>query len=1028
MNLFSQESGNALAPSSNTLTQNTGHPFSDTFLWVTNQICSVPLGSKTLWMLEVDAERDSAEDQAEAQYELGMRYWEGRGGVKKDLEQAVAWFKKSAGLGCVEAQYRLAGAYLKGIGVTRNYKNALGLFKKAAEQGLAEAQFKIGKLYWEDKEQDKAIAYGWLKKAVDQGYEKAQDRLKELSEELRSIVYKLWEEVKSPNPTISQVSLEELKKFALQGYDCAQYGMGLYYQSINKDKEADEWFAKAAAQGHQGAAEVLELKKESFFYSHRHILLSLLILFIISLVVFKDKLKKSNDKTSVIGNLYQQLGLLIQNINLKSNLNVDIDKETKEIFRINELGDIEKKFNEIYLDTIKVKKGNDLDKNDKEYDKIIIRCHELMKEINNEKEGVWENLFSGSQALKSNFQKIFFEENNELPESFDSVKRALEEKINKFISAVNKKDSEKFQPILDVYFNLKKEMSAVKEEIKKENEQKEIKTNKEKAWNDLNENIKNLSCRIEVILSAAKANSLFDKLDQVVVLKTEISDLEAEITKLLNVKERDDNVFKSLQTGYSNLEKRMNALRDELNNAVKQEEKKCDENDCSSWLKKIESLRFDLDQASLNIKKNNLSRNFDFSISELRKKIDYCFNMKKQDANTLARLETTYSSLSKEVVRLNKDIDIAVREEETKNDNKKKMENDKAVEEEQKRKNHQEQRNFEKLIAQSEQKLSKDKSKKVKLRSPLKATYDEIVSMGSFVIDSNNQDDIELKHLALSYLFFNLALLALASKWNCKEDWQYARTAMIHRGIMVPEQRGCFNELTGTLVKYKEKSKQKIVFAWILNTATEETEEIVKNFFQGNHFAKMLADTFKGYHNNLTTIDISSKDADSLVTNAISTFVKYARSYLEDNDVSGRKQLQFYAMKILLTWCAEVANFVSPNTPQSNFARNCQDIRNKIAHEYKGFEMDQNTLQTLYNQAKKIIDSSDSKKTTTSFSSFSSGSSTSSSSSSSSSNSSLTFFSAPLSSSSSTSSQSSSSIGNSSSSNVSNSLPRSTFT
>ena len=67
-----------------------------------------------------------------------MSYANGEG-VKKDLGEAVAWFKKSADQGHAKAQLNMGYCYAHGIGVDKDPKQAMAWFKKSADQGNADA-------------------------------------------------------------------------------------------------------------------------------------------------------------------------------------------------------------------------------------------------------------------------------------------------------------------------------------------------------------------------------------------------------------------------------------------------------------------------------------------------------------------------------------------------------------------------------------------------------------------------------------------------------------------------------------------------------------------------------------------------------------------------------------------------------------------------------------------------------------------------------------------------------------------------
>src|SRR5271157_6236517 len=68
--------------------------------------------------------------QAEAQFDLGVLYAQGRG-VRRDLTEAAKWYRKSAEQGNAEAQFALGQLYSRGWGVPRDEADALRWFQMA---------------------------------------------------------------------------------------------------------------------------------------------------------------------------------------------------------------------------------------------------------------------------------------------------------------------------------------------------------------------------------------------------------------------------------------------------------------------------------------------------------------------------------------------------------------------------------------------------------------------------------------------------------------------------------------------------------------------------------------------------------------------------------------------------------------------------------------------------------------------------------------------------------------------------------
>ena len=113
-----------------------------------------------------------------AEYEIGMRYSEGRG-VPVDMEQAIQWFESAARHGLAPAQYRLGSLYEKGQGVKKDLNKARALYMTAADKGNAKAIHNLAVLYAEgiDGKPDYQIASQWFRKAASRGVADSQYNL-----------------------------------------------------------------------------------------------------------------------------------------------------------------------------------------------------------------------------------------------------------------------------------------------------------------------------------------------------------------------------------------------------------------------------------------------------------------------------------------------------------------------------------------------------------------------------------------------------------------------------------------------------------------------------------------------------------------------------------------------------------------------------------------------------------------------------------------------------------------------------------
>ena len=79
---------------------------------------------------------------ASAQYNLGLRYVDGRG-VAKDSAEAAKWFRKAADQGNANGQFELGYLYEIGKGVAKDQKQAAKWYQKASAQGNANAMRRL---------------------------------------------------------------------------------------------------------------------------------------------------------------------------------------------------------------------------------------------------------------------------------------------------------------------------------------------------------------------------------------------------------------------------------------------------------------------------------------------------------------------------------------------------------------------------------------------------------------------------------------------------------------------------------------------------------------------------------------------------------------------------------------------------------------------------------------------------------------------------------------------------------------------
>jgi serine/threonine protein kinase len=150
---------------------------------------------------------------ARAQYQLGVFYQEGRGGLPRSQVTAASWFALAAAQGHAQAQSILGFLYQTGRGVPQSDAQAVRWLTRAASQGDAEAQARLGFLY--------ATGQGGL-----QQNEPEAARL--------------------------------LSAAAQQGNPNGEYNLAVMYEKgrgglPRNDAEAVHWLARAASQGNEDA-------------------------------------------------------------------------------------------------------------------------------------------------------------------------------------------------------------------------------------------------------------------------------------------------------------------------------------------------------------------------------------------------------------------------------------------------------------------------------------------------------------------------------------------------------------------------------------------------------------------------------------------------------------------------------------------------------------------------------------------------------------------------------------------------------
>ena len=200
-------------------------------------------------------EKAAAQGHADAQYNLGYKYYTGQD-VDQNHDKALEWFEKAAKQGHAKAQYHLGESYAEDEGKKADYTKVRYWYEKAAAQGNADAQFGLAIMYAHGLgvEQDYTKAREWDEKAAAQGHAGAQFGLGTLYNKGHGVEQ---DHVKAK---------EWFEKAAAQGYADAQFNLGILYhngEGTNRDySKAVEWFEKAIAQGHADAQYLLGVMYE----------------------------------------------------------------------------------------------------------------------------------------------------------------------------------------------------------------------------------------------------------------------------------------------------------------------------------------------------------------------------------------------------------------------------------------------------------------------------------------------------------------------------------------------------------------------------------------------------------------------------------------------------------------------------------------------------------------------------------------------------------------------------------------------
>lgn len=130
-----------------------------------------------------DLARKASGNDARAQFELGVRFNEGRG-VPKNTTEALRWLREAAWRGHIEAQRLLALKYYHGYGVPMDHTEALRWAQRLAEANDVRGQMMLAAMYANGEGTPRQLirAYAWYAIAATAALEAGDAIVRELGD------------------------------------------------------------------------------------------------------------------------------------------------------------------------------------------------------------------------------------------------------------------------------------------------------------------------------------------------------------------------------------------------------------------------------------------------------------------------------------------------------------------------------------------------------------------------------------------------------------------------------------------------------------------------------------------------------------------------------------------------------------------------------------------------------------------------------------------------------------------------------
>ncbi len=222
------------------------------------------------------------DNNAEAQYCVGIMHRDGLGGVEKHEDIAAWWLEKAAVQNYMPAQYALAQLHAKNKNSHSELQKAFYWYEQAAKNGHPLAQYKLAEHImssWQRTPEQTREAIKWYELSARHGQALAANKLAHLYDRGKDIPKdqkqaRYWAETSAKlndpegmsllgnfyiqgttGPADIEKGLGLITKAARTGDPDAQYNLAEYYRNLDRSEQrgqkALDWYTKAGLQNHE---------------------------------------------------------------------------------------------------------------------------------------------------------------------------------------------------------------------------------------------------------------------------------------------------------------------------------------------------------------------------------------------------------------------------------------------------------------------------------------------------------------------------------------------------------------------------------------------------------------------------------------------------------------------------------------------------------------------------------------------------------------------------------------------------------